>query len=491
MKTINALNQSNLPLIDAGLGKPNYDRSQVRSGIAHIGVGGFHRSHEAYFIDALLEKPDTNHWGICGIGLREADKKIAEVLEQQNHLYTLIVKHPDNKIESRIIGSLTGFILGTEHPQQVIEQLANPDIKIVSLTITEGGYNMSPSGEFDFEHPEVIHDLASPEHPQSVFGFLTAALRQRRNLELPAFTVLSCDNVEHNGEVARSALLAFAEKQDALLAEWIAEEVCFPNSMVDRITPVTTKSDLEYLESTFHLTDEWPVTCEPFTQWVIEDNFSTERPPLEEVGVQFVEDVSPYEKMKLRLLNAGHSLLGILGSIHGHQTIVGCMKDPIFERFLRMFMDMEATPVLDAVAGIDLDQYKDSLIERFGNPNIKDSLVRICSESAAKLPKFLIPTISENLDRKGSFEYATLVVAAWCYYSDKGLNNKGEPIEIIDAMGRQLHEAARGTQEDLLSFLRIETVFGDLIENEPFTKLYSEMVQRIYEDPRIIRYMKK
>ena len=237
--------------------------------------------------------------------------------------------------------------------------------------------------------------------------------------------------------------------------------------------------------------DEWPVTCEPFCQWVIEDHFSDGRPAWEKVGVQFVPDVTPYEKMKIRLLNAGHSVLGLLGSIHGHETIDQCVSDPLFADYLRKFMDIEATPILDAVEGVDLDAYKDSLIERFGNPNIKDNLARICLESSAKLPKFLIATINENLAQGGSIKYATLVIAAWCYYSDKGVNRHNEPIEITDTMKNELHEAAMETHNDKLSFLKLKSLFGDLINNKKFTDLYSEMIDVIYTNPDISQQMKK
>jgi len=261
--------------------------------------------------------------------------------------------------------------------------------------------------------------------------------------------------------------------------------------MVDRITPVTTAEDIAYLRTEIGLEDQWPVTCEPFTQWVIEDNFSSGRPAWEKVGAQFVTDVTPYEKMKIRLLNAGHSVLGLLGSIHGHQTIDGCVADPLFATYLRRFMDTEATPVLDPVAGVDLEAYKDSLIERFGNPNIKDNLARICLESSAKLPKFLIPTIHENLARGGSIKYATLVIASWCLYSDKGRSQDGVELEIVDEMKNQLHRAAMGTPDDPLSFVRLETIFGDLTSNKQFAALYTEMVQVIYKDPDIAQQMRK
>jgi len=492
MKELILLKQENLPQLADKMICPSYDRSKAKAGIVHVGVGGFHRSHEAYYTDALMNETDALEWGICGVGLREADRKMRDILKEQDFMYTLIVKHPDGKIETRVIGSIIDFMLSVDDPMTVIDKMANKETKIVSLTITEGGYNFHPAtGEFMFDNPDVQHDLANPGSPKLVFGFLAAALRKRRDTGLPPFTVQSCDNVQHNGDITKKMLLAFVGKQDPELAEWIGANVCFPNAMVDRITPVTTPTDIELLRTDFGVRGAWPVTCEPFCQWVIEDHFSNGRPAWEKVGAQFVPDVTPYEKMKIRLLNAGHSVLGLLGSIHGHETIDGAVTDPLFAKYLRAFMDIEATPVLDTVEGIDLDAYKDSLIERFGNPNIKDSLARICLESSAKLPKFLIATINENLAAGGSVEYATLVIAAWCLYSDKGLSRHGDELDIVDAMKDELHQAAMGTEDNVLSFLRLEPIFGALVNNERFTRLYSEMVGALYDDPNIARLMEK
>jgi mannitol 2-dehydrogenase len=320
---------------------------------------------------------------------------------------------------------------------------------------------------------------------------LTASLKKRRDAGLSAYTIMSCDNIQHNGDLAREMLLTFARKQDSELAKWIEEEVSFPNTMVDRITPVTTQDDINYLSDTYQITDEWPVTCEPFIQWIIEDNFSNGRPGFEKVGVQFVQDVTPYEKMKLRLLNAGHSVLGILGAIHGHQTINACMDDEVFVSYMNTFLHLEASPILEEVPGINLADYIDSLKQRFANPNIKDSVTRICTESSAKLPKFLIATIRENLAIGGSIQFATLVIAAWCYYSDKGMNKNQEPLEIIDALQSDLHEAAKSTPVDSLAFLRQDAIFGDLINNKVFTRLYTSMVKQLYIDSDVRELMRE
>lgn len=492
MKEAVLLKQENLHLLSDKIAVPTYDRSKVKAGIIHIGVGGFHRSHEAYYTDALMNQNGVLNWGICGVGLREADSKMQKILKEQDFLYSLIVKHPDGTIETRIIGSIVDFMLSLDNPTAVIDRMAHEDTKIVSLTITEGGYNFNPAtGEFNFNNPDVQHDLVNPDNPKLVFGFLTAALRKCRDANLTPFTVQSCDNIQHNGDMTKKMVLAFAGKQDQELAKWIADNVCFPNAMVDRITPRTTTEDIELLRTEFGVHDAWPVTCEPFCQWVIEDNFSNGRPEWETIGAQFVPDVTPYEKMKIRLLNAGHSVLGLLGSIHGHETIDITVSDPLFAKYLRNFMDLEATPVLDTVEGINLDEYKDSLIYRFGNPNIKDNLARICLESSAKLPKFLISTIHENLAKGGSIKYATLVIAAWCLYSDKGLSRHGNKLDIVDVMKDELHLAAMRTKDDSLSFLTLESIFGGLAKNKRFVTLYKEMVSAIYEDPNIAKLMEK
>jgi len=492
METPIQLNQDNLAAIENRIPVPNYGRSTDNIVIVHIGVGGFHRAHLAYYLHQLNgSKPSSPATGICGIGLREADSKLHDILTKQDHMYTLMVKHPDGTIKPEVIGSIVDFKMGTTDPEAVIAQMANANTRIVSLTITEGGYNFNPTtGEFNFENPDIQHELQHPHDPITVYGFLTTALKRRREAGLPAFTILVCDNIEHNGDMMRKMLLTFAETQDPDLAKWIAQEVSFPNSMVDRITPVTTKADIQTLAKNFGVQDAWPVTSEPFIQWVVEDKFSNGRPAFENVGVQFVSDVGPYEKMKLRLLNAGHSVLGLLGALHGHPTINACLEDDVFKTYLRAFLDQEATPILGNIEGINLEDYKDSLLERFANPNIKDSVSRICSESSAKLPKFLIATIDDNLATGGSTRFATLVIAAWCYYCDKGMDRHGQPIEIIDAMSTELHQAAKQTKTDPLAFIRIESLFGNLITNERFTETYTEAVKKIYKDTNIKKYMK-
>lgn len=488
---IRPLNAASLSELSNRIAVPTYHRSNIRAGIVHVGVGGFHRAHQANYLDQLLEHHGVNDWGVCGVGLRTGDEAMAKALHDQDYLYTLTVRHPDGQTENRVIGSILDFLLSTDDPAAVIDCMAHPDTKIVSLTITEGGYNFNAAGDFNFDNPQVQEEIANPHKPLTIFGFLTAALRKRRAAGIAPFTVLSCDNIQHNGQVARQMVLAFAERQDEELADWIREQVSFPNTMVDRITPVTTPADITYLQKEVGVMDAWPVVCEPFTQWVIEDKFVNGRPPLELVGVRFVPDVSPYEKMKIRLLNAGHSVLGIPGALHGHSTINACMEDDVFVRFMRAFMDLEVTPVLDPVEGVDLKEYKDTLEERFANPNIKDSVSRICSESSAKLPKFLVPTLRENLDSGGSIDHATLVLAAWAVYSARRTTEKGEPLEIIDAQADQLHNAAAGPASDPLSFLRQPDLFDELVTEKRFTERYAVFMKRLSAGEKIRELMEE
>ena len=475
------LNQHNLANLPTDVDVPTYDRTKVKSGIVHIGVGGFHRAHQAAYINELLKTPGNEQWGICGVGLLEANRGLRDILQQQDNLYTLTIRHPNGKVDNTVIGSMVEFLFAPEDKQAVINKMADIDTKIVSLTITEGGYNFHPAtGEFDYDNPDIIHDINNPNQPITAFGYITAALKLRKEQGLPAFTVQSCDNIQHNGQVTRKMLLAFAQKQDAVLSQWIEQNVAFPNAMVDRITPVSQKSDIDYVVKAYGMTDGWPITCESFSQWVIEDNFSNGRPNWNNVGAQFVTDVTPYETMKIRLLNAGHSVLGLSGSIHGYQTIDQTVSDPLFAEYLRAFMDLEVTPLLEPLEGIDIEVYKDVLIERFSNPNIKDNLARICSESSAKLPKFLISSINENLAQNRNTSLATLVLATWCLYSDKGLSEQNQPLEVHDAMAKALTLHAQKTSIEPLAFLNLTSIFGDLAHNPEFTAEYQHSIAQLY-----------
>ncbi|MDX5433422.1 MAG: mannitol dehydrogenase family protein, partial [Halomonas sp.] len=300
-----ALSNATLQRLDPRIAVPRYDRREVTPGIVHIGVGGFHRAHQAMYLDELMNRGEALDWGIVGVGLLSGDRRMQQALSAQDHLYTLVVKHPSGEREPRVIGAMLDYLFAPDDPEAAIERMVDPAIRIVSLTVTEGGYNFHPvSGEFDIDNRDVQHDLDNPEASRTVFGLVVEALVRRRERGLAPFTIMSCDNIQGNGEVARRMFAAFARARDPALGEWMETEVAFPNAMVDRITPVTQADDIAELASEFGVEDAWPVVCEPFTQWVLEDHFACGRPALEQVGVQLVEDVVPYELMKLRLLNA-------------------------------------------------------------------------------------------------------------------------------------------------------------------------------------------
>lgn len=472
MKVSIALNQKNLSTLPSNVKVPSYDRDKVTTSIVHIGVGNFHRSHEAYYTNELMERYGVLDCGICGVGLLDYDRRIYNILKDQDGLYTLITKELDGSLRASVIGSVVEFIFAPENPIAVIEKMANPDIKIISLTITEGGYNLNEAtGQFDFSNPVIVEDMKNPMSPKTVFGYLTQALNLRMKRGVSGCTLQSCDNIQGNGDVAKKALMNYVEKAEPELLPWIEENVSFPNAMVDRITPVTIAEDVQKLQDEFLIEDQWPVVCEPFIQWVIEDHFVAGRPPWEKVGVQFVENVVPYENMKLRLLNAGHSVLGMLGAIHGYNTIDEAASDADFNVFLKAFMDYEVSPILGDLGGIDLEAYKKSLIDRFQNVYIKDLIARICLESSAKIPIFLLPTIKAQLQGNGHIARAAFVVAAWCKYND-GVNENGNTYNIEDAMSNELIRAAAQSHQEPIRFLEIEPIFGDLINNKTFVDAF-------------------
>lgn len=479
MKTSIALNQENLGNMPANVQTPSYDRNKVKTSIVHIGVGNFHRSHEAYYTNELMERYGILDCGICGIGLLDYDRKIYNILKDQDGLYTLVVKNLDGTRSAKVIGSITEFLFAPENTIAVIEKMAHPDIKIISLTITEGGYNLNEAtGEFDFSNPVIVEDMKNPMSPKTVFGYLAQAMKLRMQRGIKGCTIQSCDNIQENGDVAKKALLNYVEKAEPELLAWIEKNVSFPNAMVDRITPVTVASDIENLQDEFLVDDQWPVVCEPFIQWVIEDKFAVGRPEWEKVGAQFVENVIPFENMKLRLLNAGHTVLGMLGALHGYKTIDEAAHDEDFSVFLKAFMDEEVTPILGDLGGIDLDQYKISLIKRFQNVYIKDIIPRICLESSAKIPIFLLPTIKAQLEGDSKIARAAFVVAAWCKYND-GTDENGNSYAIDDAMSNELIRAAALSHQTPIRFLEIEPVFGKLIDNQTFVDAFLSSLEML------------
>ncbi|WP_336356990.1 mannitol dehydrogenase family protein [Pseudomonas granadensis] len=457
------LNQQNLNRLAAEVQLPAYRLSDTHQGIAHIGVGGFHRAHQAYYTDALMNSGEALDWAICGVGLRAEDRRARDDLKEQDYLFTLFELGDSDDTEVRVIGAIRDMLLAEDGAQALIDKLADPQIRIVSLTITEGGYCIDDSnGEFMAHLPQIQHDLAHSEAPKTVFGFLCAALEKRRAAGIPAFTVMSCDNLPHNGAVTRKALLAFASLRNSDLCSWIDTNVSFPNAMVDRITPMTSTAHRLQLADKHGVDDAWPVVCEPFVQWLLEDKFVNGRPAWEKVGVQFTDDVSPYEEMKIKLLNGSHLALTYLGSLKGYRFVHETMNDPLFVRYMRAYMDLDVTPQLAPVPGIDLSDYKDTLVARFSNQAIADQLERVCSDGSSKFPKFTIPTINRLIADGRETRRAALVVAAWALYL-KGIDENGDTYTIPDP--RAAFCQALVVDDELITerLLGVEEIFGAAI----------------------------
>jgi len=437
---------------------PTYDRSALTPAIVHIGVGSFHRAHQAVYFDELAERRVTSGWGIVGAGLRRRAMK--EALAPQGGLYTVIERGAERDT-ARVIGAIRRLLFAPDDPEAMLSALADPQTRLVTLTITGDGYHVDPSTlAFDDSAPEIRADLGRPARPRTMPGYLAEALRRRRRAGTAPFTVLSCDNVPANGSVARASVVSHARLHDESLARWIEDNVAFPSSIVDRITPGTTEAT-HALVRRFGIADRWPVPTEPYSQWIIEDSFSDGRPPLEEVGVRFVTDLGPFELAKKRLLNGGHSALAYLGYLAGHRRTDEALAEPVFHEFLETLMRNEVAPLLAEVPGLDLDDYRDTLLERLANPGIADELERLCARGSTKMPAYLLPSIVEARERRRSHELLTLAVAGWFRYL-RGTDMAGERIEVTDPLKERLQRLAIIGGEDPRGLLSETSVFGVL-----------------------------
>ncbi|WP_377645453.1 mannitol dehydrogenase family protein [Oryzobacter terrae] len=454
---------------------PSYDRAAASVGIVHFGFGNFHRSHQAMYVDRLMEAGHGLDWGICGVGVLAHDVAMRDAMRAQDCEFTLVVRHPDGSLEPRVVGSVLEYLFGPEDSTAVYERLLDPAVRIVSLTVTEGGYlKNAATGEFDAEHASVRHDVEHLDAPGTAFAFVVEGLRRRRAAGLEPFTVLSCDNLQGNGEVTRQTVSSFARLVDADLADWIEAEVSFPNCMVDRITPATTDADREVLRHDFGIEDRWPVPAEPFTQWIVEDHFPLGRPALEEVEVQFVDDVTPYELMKLRLLNASHQALAYLGAPLGYVLVDETMRDERVRDYLARYMADEASPTLGDLPGIDLDGYMATLLERFSNPGIRDTLVRLATDGGNRMATFTLPAVRANLAAGRPVELGAAMVAAWAeYWALVGRGGLGPDEVPDDVHADELTAAALDERPE--AFVELEALFGDLGSDPRFLEAYCRL----------------
>ncbi len=456
---------------------PTYARDGLRSSIVHLGVGGFHRAHQALYLDDLAQRRISMDWGERGVGLLPGDQRMAEALLPQDCLYTLVERSAERD-SARIIGALREYVFAPPNPATVLDMLVDPATRIVTLTITEGGYLVDDTtGVFDANNA-AVRDDSDPDAPRTAFGYLCSALDRRRKAGTPPFTVLSCDNLQGNGRVARTAVVSFARLRDEQFAAWIDANVAFPNAMVDRITPQTTDADRAMVADQFAVADAWPVMTEPFRQWVIEDTFTLGRPPLEELGVQIVADVHPYETMKLRLLNASHQAMAYLGYLAGYRFVDEAAADPTLRRLLQRMMDEEVTPLLPAVPGVDLGAYKRALLERFQNPKIKDTLARLAFAGSDRMPKFLLPSLTEALAQGRPHRLLTLATAGWLRYL-RGVDEQGHEITLQDDRADELRQLANEGKSDPRPLLSVRRVFGDLGDNEAWVAELSATLREL------------
>lgn len=452
------LTQRSLGLLPEAVSVPSYDRAALTPGIIHIGVGNFHRAHMAVYLDRLMEAGRARDWAIIGAGIKPHDAVMRDKLKSQDWLTTVVELDPEG-LSARVTGAMTGFL--PIDTGALIAALADPAIRIVSLTITEGGYYLDPQGGFDAGHADIRADAADPGNPRTVFGILLAGLKRRRAAGEAPFTVMSCDNLPGNGHVAAQAVAGLAALTDPVLAAWVAEHVAFPNGMVDCITPATTDRERARVAELFGIEDAAPVVCEPFRQWVLEDNFPAGRPEFEAVGVEFVADVTAHELMKLRILNGGHAAIAYPGGLLGHHFVHEAMADEDITAWLTALEEREVIPTLTPIPGVDFGRYLQTTRARFANAAVGDTIARLCLDGSNRQPKFILATLAAALGQGRPIEGLALELALWCRYC-AATTEAGAPIVIEDAMAGVLTPAALAARADPAAFLAIGPVFGAL-----------------------------
>jgi mannitol 2-dehydrogenase len=438
---------------------PRYQRSDLSPGILHFGVGNFHRAHLAVYLDDLFNLGLDHDWALIGAGVMPFDETVREKLAGQDYL-TTVVEQDNDRSAARVTGPLIGFIPPADKAG-LVKQLCDPAIRIVSLTITEGGYFIDPaSGEFDPAHPAIRRDAANPNNPATVFGFIVAGLKARRAGGVAPFTVMSCDNLPHNGVVSRNAVAGLARLMDAGLAKWIEDNVAFPNAMVDRITPATGERERRIASESFGVEDAWPVFCEEFKQWVLEDAFTAGRPAFEKVGATMVKDVTPYEHMKLRILNGGHAVIAYPGGLLDIHFVHEAMQQPLIRAFLERVEREEIIPVVPPVPDTNLNDYYKLIERRFANPKIGDTVRRLCLDGSNRQPKFIVPSIRDRLREGLDITGLALESALWCRYCF-GATDSGKAIEPNDPNWDRLQAASKDARNDPAAWLAMADIYGD------------------------------
>lgn len=473
------LSLKNLSGINPSVTTPNYARQDLSAGIMHIGLGNFHRAHQAHYLHRLFQLGIDLDWAIVGAGVKTYDEAMRNKLRAQDWLTTLVELDPKG-FSAEIIGSMIDFI--DIDSQMLIEKMTEPEIRIVSLTVTEGGYYVDANtGGFDAGHEEIAADVKTPNDPKTVFGIIIAALQKRRDAGIEPFTIMSCDNLPENGHVAKNTVLGLAELISNDVHNWISENVAFPNSMVDCITPATGEREIEIVRTKFGIEDAAPVVCEPFHQWVLEDKFTMGRPALEKVGVEFVEDVAPYELMKLRILNGGHAAIAYPAGLLGIHFVHDAMSDQSILKYLDKLEHNEIIPTVPKIKGVSKEDYYKTIVERFSNEAIGDTIPRLCYDGFNRQPKFILPTIEDRLANGESVVGLALESALWCRYC-YGTTDEGDVIEPNDPNWKQLNEQAKLARDNSTAWLEMSEVYGSLSTSEPFQSAFATALNSLWQN---------
>jgi mannitol 2-dehydrogenase len=457
---------------------PLYDPGELTAGIVHFGVGNFHRAHQAVYLDDLFNLGADHDWAIVGAGVRQADEGMRQKLQAQDWLTTVVEQEADTSTARVTAPMIDHLKIGDS--AAIIARLADPSIRIVSLTITEGGYYIDPATQrFDPTHPDITADAKAPASPRTVFGLILAGLKRRRDAGVRPFTVMSCDNIPGNGHVTQNAVIGLAELSDHELAGWVRTRVAFPNGMVDRITPATTDRERDLLSKDFGIADNWPVFCESFRQWVLEDNFPAGRPALEKVGVQFVPDVAPFEHMKIRILNGGHATIAYPAALLDIHFVHEAMQNALVRGFLEKVEREEIIPIVPPVPNTNLDEYFALIDRRFSNPKIGDTITRLCLDGSNRQPKFILPSAADRLKAGKGVAGLALVSALWCRYC-YGETDSGKPIAPNDPSWTRLNETARKAKTDPKAWLAMTDIFGEMAGNALYAAAFSNALETIW-----------
>jgi mannitol 2-dehydrogenase len=474
------LSAQNIANISSMAAIPYYNRQDLSAGIVHFGVGNFHRAHQAVFLDDLFNTGRDHDWAIIGAGVLPSDVGMRQVLAGQDFL-TTVVEQSAAHSAARITGSMIDF-LSPDNTTAIIDTLASPAIRIVSLTITEGGYFIdSATNVFDADNPQIVSDASTPETPKTVFGLIVEALRRRRQAGIEPFTIMSCDNIPHNGVVTCNAVAGLANLSNPEFSRWIKKEVAFPNGMVDRITPATGERECEILARDYGIKDGCPVFCEDFIQWVLEDNFPAGRPSLETVGVTFVPDVAPYENMKIRILNGGHAVIAYPAGLMDIHFVHEAMEHPLIRSFLEKVEQDEIIPTVPPVPSTDLADYFKKIEERFANPKIGDTIRRLCLDGSNRQPKFIIPVIADRVKAGAGIDGLALESALWCRYC-YGTTESHRDIEPNDPNWDRLVAASHAAKENPMIWLEMEDIYGTVGQAAIFRERFALMLQKVWSE---------